>query len=138
MFMQFESPSHFVLHCHYFTNLRSTLLDDLKSIDVNISSFPGSEIVVLLLSGSPKFDLNQNTKILSSSITVKSVLTTTFLKQPPVLNCHVVVFPQVFRSNFSLYSDHLCNATNDHLNDVPGFLLPAYNNHCTKCLLQKS
>ena len=24
--------------------------------------------------------------------------------------------------------------TNNHLNDDPGFLLPAYNYHCTKCL----
>ena len=52
--------------------------------------------------------------------TVKPVLTTTFLKPPPVLNDHVVV-PSLFRSNFSLYSDHPYNATNDHLNDVPGF-----------------
>ena len=63
-------------------------------------------------------------------ITVKLVLTTAFLKQPPVLNNHVVVF----RSNFSLYSDHLYNVTNDHLNDVPGILLPACSDHCTKCL----
>ena len=70
--------------------------------------------------------------------TVKPVLTNTFLKRPPVLNDQVVVFPQVFRSNFSLYSDHLYNATSDHSNDIPGFLLPAYNNHCTKGLFQKS
>ena len=30
------------------------------------------------------------------------------------------------------------NATNDHLNDVPGFLLPAYNNHSKECLSKKS
>ena len=67
--------------------------------------------------------------------TVKLVLTTTFLKQPPALNDHVLtIWPYVFRSNFSLYSDHLYSATSDHLNDVPGFLLPAYNDHCTKCL----
>ena len=29
-----ESPSHFFLHCHCFTNISSTLMDDLKSIDV--------------------------------------------------------------------------------------------------------
>ena len=34
--------------------------------------------------------------------TVKPVLTTTFLKRPPVLNDHAVVLPYVFRSNFSL------------------------------------
>ena len=36
---------------------------------------------------------------------------------------------------FSLYSDHLYNATNHHLNDVPGFLLFEYNNHCTKVFI---
>ena len=50
--------------------------------------------------------------------TIKPVLTTTLLKQPPVLNDHVVV---LLRSNFALYSNHLYNATNDHLNDVPCF-----------------
>ena len=62
--LEIESPSHFFLHCLDFTNIRSTLLDDLKSIDVN------SEIVEVLLYGSPKFGLNQNTKILSSSVSL--------------------------------------------------------------------
>ena len=62
--LQIESPSHFFLHCHYFTDIRSTLLDDLKSMDVNILGFPDSEINFYAC---PKFDLNQNTKILSSS-----------------------------------------------------------------------
>ena len=66
--LEIESPSHFFLHCHYFTNISSSLLDDLKSIDVNISSFPNSEILELLLYISLKFDLNQNTKILISSV----------------------------------------------------------------------
>ena len=65
---------------------------------------------------------------------VKLVLTTTFLKRPPVLNDHIVVLPLVYRSNLSLYSEHLYNAANDHLNDVSGILLRAYNDHCTKCL----
>ena len=59
---------HFFLNCHYFTNTRATLFEDLKSIDLNFPSFPDSEIVGLLLYGSPKFDFNQNNKILSSSI----------------------------------------------------------------------
>ena len=68
--LEIESPSHFFLHCLDFANIRSTLLDDLKSIDVNIPNFPDSEIVEVLLYGSPKFDLNQNTKILSSSVSL--------------------------------------------------------------------
>ena len=57
--LEIEYPSHFFLHCHYFTNIRSTL---------NIPRFSDSEIVELSLYGGSKFDLNQNTKILSSSI----------------------------------------------------------------------
>ena len=48
------------------------------------------------------------------------------LKPPPVLNEHVVVLPYLFRLNLSLYSDHLYNTPSDHLNDVPGFLLPLH------------
>ena len=67
----------------------------------------------------------------SSVNTVKPVLTTTFIKRPPILNDHIAVLPYDFWSNFSLYSDHLYNVTNDHLNDISGFLSPAYNDHCT-------
>ena len=68
--LEIESPSHFFLHCHYFTNICSTILDDLKSNYVNVPSFPDSEIVELLFYGSPKFELHQNTKILSSSLSL--------------------------------------------------------------------
>ena len=66
--LEIESPPHFFLQCHHFTNIHSTFLDDLKSIDVNIPIFPDSETVKLLLYDSRKFVLNQNTTILSSSI----------------------------------------------------------------------
>ena len=66
--LEIESLSHFFLHCHYFTNIRSTLLDDLKSVDANIPSFSDNELMDLVLYGSLKFNSNQNNKILSSSI----------------------------------------------------------------------
>ena len=37
--LEIESLSHFFLHCHHFTNIRATLLDDLQSVDRNIPSF---------------------------------------------------------------------------------------------------
>ena len=53
----------------FLTRLRlATLLDDLLSVDRNIPSFSDNELVDLLLYGSPHFNLNQNNKILSSSI----------------------------------------------------------------------
>ena len=66
--LEIESFSHFFLHCHYFTNIRATLLDDLKSVDANIPSFSDNELMDLVLYGSLKFNSNQNNKILSSSI----------------------------------------------------------------------
>ena len=54
--------------------MRSTLLNDLQSAGVNVASFSGNELVNVLLYGSPKFNSNQNNKILSSfvSFIVKS------------------------------------------------------------------
>ena len=66
--LEIESLSHFFLHCHHFTNIHATLLHDLQSVDRNIPSFSDNELVDLLLYGSPNFNLNQNNKILSSSI----------------------------------------------------------------------
>ena len=66
--LEIESLSYFFLHCHYFTNIRSTLFSELQSVDVNIAKFSDNEIVDLLLYGSPKFDTDQNHKILSSCI----------------------------------------------------------------------
>ena len=66
--LEIESFSYFFLHCHYFTNIRSTLFSELQSVDANIAKFSDNEIVDLLLYGSPKFDTDQNHKILSSCI----------------------------------------------------------------------
>ena len=66
--LEIESLSHLFLHCHNFTNISATLLDDLQSVDRSIISFPDNELVDLILYGTPNFNLNQNNKILSSSI----------------------------------------------------------------------
>ena len=68
--LEIESLSHFFLHCHHFTNIHATLLHDLQSVDRNIPSFSDNELVDLLLYGSPIFNFNQNSKILSSSISL--------------------------------------------------------------------
>ena len=34
--LQIESPSHFFLLCHYFTDIRKTLYNELLSVDENI------------------------------------------------------------------------------------------------------
>ena len=63
--LEIETLSHFFLHCHHFTNICATLLDDLQSVDRNIPSFSNNELVNLLLYGSPNFQLNQSNKILT-------------------------------------------------------------------------
>ena len=66
--LDIESLSHFFLHCHYFTSIRSTLFSELQSADANIVKFSDNQIVDLLLYGGPKFDTDQNHKILSFCI----------------------------------------------------------------------
>ena len=66
--LEIESLSYFFLHCHHFTNIRATLLDDSQSVDINILSFSDNDLVDFLLYGSPNFNSDQNNKILSSSI----------------------------------------------------------------------
>ena len=63
--LEVESVSHFFLHCHYYSNIRSTLLNELQSID----KYQEDDIAVeVLLYGSTKFNTNQNFRLLSSSI----------------------------------------------------------------------
>ena len=64
--LQVESVSHFLLHCHYFTDIRKTLFNELQSIDENILNQSNNETVELLLYGSNKFKFQQNCNILKS------------------------------------------------------------------------
>ena len=67
--LQVESVSHFFLHWHYFTDIRKTLLNELQSVDENISNQSDNEMVELLLYGNNKFKFQQNCSILKCSIT---------------------------------------------------------------------
>ena len=60
--LEVESVSHSFLHCHYYANICSTLLNELQSIDINLLN------QVVLLYGSTKFHTNQNSRLLISSI----------------------------------------------------------------------
>ena len=66
---------HFFPHCHYYSNVRSTLLNELQSTDINLLNQEDDivvevlDIVVeVLLYGSTKFNNNQNSRLLNSSI----------------------------------------------------------------------
>ena len=66
--LEVESVSHFFLHCHYYSNICSTLLNELQSIDINLLNQEDDIIVEVLLYKSTKFNTNKNFKLLSSSI----------------------------------------------------------------------
>ena len=66
--LEVESLSHFFLYCHYCSNIRSTLLNELQSIDINLLNLEDDIVAEVLLYGSTKFNTNQNFRILSSSI----------------------------------------------------------------------
>ena len=66
--LEVESISHFYLHCHYYSNIRSTLLNELQSIDINLSNQEDDIVVEVILYESTKFNNNQNFGLLSSSI----------------------------------------------------------------------
>ena len=69
--LQVESVSHFFLHCHYFTDIRKTLFNELQSVGENILNQSDNKMVELLY-GSDKFKFQQNCSILKSIKFIKS------------------------------------------------------------------
>ena len=68
--LEVESVSHFFLHCHYYSTIRSTLLNELQSIDINLLNQEDDIVLETLLYQSTKFNNNQNFRLLSSSIDI--------------------------------------------------------------------
>ena len=66
--LEVESGSHFFLHCHYYSNIGPTLLNELQSIDINLLNQEDYIVVEVLLYGSTKFDTIQNFRLLSFSV----------------------------------------------------------------------
>ena len=62
------SVSHFFLYCYYHSNIRSTFLNELQSIDINLLNQEHDIVVEVLLYGSTKLNTKQNFRLLSSSI----------------------------------------------------------------------
>ena len=63
--LEIESTSHFFLHCNHYNSIRSTLLNELKSLDGNTLKLSDTTLTNLILYGSPQFDIKQNTFILN-------------------------------------------------------------------------
>ena len=58
--LEVESVSYFILHCHYFIDIRKTLSHELQSVDKNILNQFDNKRAKLLLYSSSKFKLQQN------------------------------------------------------------------------------
>ena len=58
--LEIEWTTHFFLHCHFYSNIRKTLLDDLHGRNTNITNFSGTALTDLLLYGKSRFDKIQN------------------------------------------------------------------------------
>ena len=66
--LEIESTSLFFLHRNHYNNIRSTLLNQLKSLDRNILKLSDTTLTNLILYSSSKFNIKQNTFILNSVI----------------------------------------------------------------------
>ena len=66
--LELETTSHFFLRCHHYTAIRTTLMNDLKTIDENILSLSDNLLIHLLLFGDAKYDSYKNSIILNSSV----------------------------------------------------------------------
>ena len=66
--LEIESTTHCFLHCHFYSNIHKTLLDDLNVIHVNISQYFETALTDLLLYGKSSFNKIQDKKILTAFI----------------------------------------------------------------------
>ena len=63
-----ETTTHFLLHCRNYSNLCTTLMSDLYSIDPSRIVTNETNLVQLLLFGNSKYDFETNRKILLTTI----------------------------------------------------------------------
>ena len=66
--LEIESTSHFFLHCNHYNNIRSTLLNEFKSLDENILKLSDTTLTKLILYRGSQFNIKQNTFILNAVI----------------------------------------------------------------------
>ena len=66
--LEIESTSHFFLHCDHCSNIRSTLLNELKSLDRNILKLSDTTLTNLIVYCGSQFNIKQNTFILIAVI----------------------------------------------------------------------
>ena len=65
--LKVESIKHFFLHCHYYSALHISFLNDLNNISPQLALHPEEVFVKTLLYRNPIFDESDNHKILETS-----------------------------------------------------------------------
>ena len=70
--LEIESTSHFLLHCHHYTNICLTLLKSMAEIIGNTFNITKEGLVNLLLFGSPKYTKINNSNMIN--VTIKYLL----------------------------------------------------------------
>ena len=66
-----ESTTHILLHCHYFSNIRSTLLNSIDAVldsITNLSDLSDCALVRILLFGNQNYAQVENSCIINATI----------------------------------------------------------------------
>ena len=63
--LEIESPSHFLLHCDHYNNIRLSLFNVLESLDGNILKPSDTTLINLILYCGSQFNIKQNLFILN-------------------------------------------------------------------------
>ena len=66
--LKLKTTSHYLLRCHFFSEQRTNLLENLKNLDNTLLSHRDDELLQILLYGSHKFSSSANNEILSLTI----------------------------------------------------------------------
>lgn len=66
--LETDSVNHFFLRCHNFVQIRTNLKNELQRIDRKILELPNDSLIKLLLYGDDRYNTENNTMILNSSI----------------------------------------------------------------------
>ena len=67
--LEVESTIHYFLHCHFYNDIRQTLLDTVKNITiVSVSNLSDEYLVNLLMYGNPSYSFQENKEIIETCI----------------------------------------------------------------------
>ena len=67
--LEVETTNHYFLHCHYYNDIRKTLLDTVKEITSKcLSDFSDETLINLLLHGNSIYSLEENKEVIKDSV----------------------------------------------------------------------